>query len=461
MLVSPHLARLLWAGRGEDIMDEQRDPVAVEVGGAGPSEAPARAPLSSIPPSWGPESVPLQWIPESRALLSVPETRLLAPAPLPMLDLDAPPPLEPDPASVPPDSLPLGLVPESAPISGIPESRRLGIPEELSQWTGVRNPATVRALALRVLRLIFSRRRLASPGACEPTCEACTAPHLAKTEAFLRAGRPVHLVLPAFPAKSANPRKVLGPLPDMAEVVALTFLQNLCTRVRTFYAPGARITLCSDGRVFSDLVGVVDDDVSAYGREIRVILEQLRADAIDVFDLDQHFGRLPFGEMRAALTERCARPLSAVRARIGAGGQALATWNGIARFLFEDAVALQPTASRTQLRKSTKEQAYEVIQRSDAWSTLVERVFPEALRLSIHPQPAHAEKIGIHLVETLDNWLTPWHSAAVKVGGRYVLMKRYHAERMGAALVHGGIRPSHFVAETIDFERLRSPGRAA
>ena len=82
-------------------------------------------------------------------------------------------------------------------------------------------------------------------------------------------------------------------------------------------------------------------------------------------------------------------------------------------------------------------------------------MFPTALRLSIHPQPAHAEKIGIHLVETLDNWLTPWHATAVKSGGRYVLMKRYHAERMNASLVWGGLRPSHFVAPAIDLALLQ------
>ena len=35
------------------------------------------------------------------------------------------------------------------------------------------------------------------------------------------------------------------------------------------YPPGARITICSDGRVFSDLVGVCDKDVTNYGIEIK------------------------------------------------------------------------------------------------------------------------------------------------------------------------------------------------
>ena len=107
-------------------------------------------------------------------------------------------------------------------------------------------------------------------------------------------------------------------------------------------------------------------------------------------------------------------------------------FNGIHRFLFEDAVVLHPDRSRTANRKWTKGRAWEVIQRSDAWGALVSEVFPDAIRLSIHPQPEVSEKIGVHLVDTEDAWLTPWHAVAVlqKDGAR--VMKRAEAEGMGA-----------------------------
>src|SRR5688572_15697119 len=116
-------------------------------------------------------------------------------------------------------------------------------------------------LAHGILRVIFARRRL-SGADCSPSgaCDACYALHHETVARRVRQGLPLQMVLPAFPAKSPNLRKVLGPLPDKAEELALAYLQGVCDRVRAIYAPGARLTICSDGRVFSDLVGVSDED---------------------------------------------------------------------------------------------------------------------------------------------------------------------------------------------------------
>src|SRR5690242_379400 len=113
-------------------------------------------------------------------------------------------------------------------------------------------PETGAGLDQEILRLIMgSRRALPGERCVEAACADCLAPHLDRVRAFVAAGQPVHLILPAFPAKSPNPRNVLGTLPDMAERLALESLQRLCDRVRQVYAPGARLTICSDGRVFT------------------------------------------------------------------------------------------------------------------------------------------------------------------------------------------------------------------
>lgn len=48
-----------------------------------------------------------------------------------------------------------------------------------------------------------------------------------------------------------------------------------------------------------------------------------------------------------------------------------------------------------------------MIQRSNAWSRLLERTFPDSVRLSIHPQFRVSAKIGVRLVDSADAWLTP------------------------------------------------------
>lgn len=309
------------------------------------------------------------------------------------------------------------------------------------------NSTKLKATATQLLKLIFRYRRLLSdtaPCAQEP-CPMCLAPHLQKIEFFIEHRRPLHFILPAFPAKSPNLQKVLGTLPDMGERISLQFLQSLCDQIQNLYAPGAQVTICSDGRVFSDLVCVSDENVTAYSREIRNILDEIDADAINLFNLEDVFGGLSFDEMRRQLVLNYGDSLEDLRILIKNNSNHRDLFNGIHRFLFEDYLVLQPSKTHSKLRAECKELAYYVIQRSNTWSALIAKQFPQALRLSIHPQPYHSEKIGIHMIKTLDRWGTPWHKAPVHEGKNFLLMKRSQAESRGASLILHNGRPSHFV----------------
>ena len=48
-------------------------------------------------------------------------------------------------------------------------------------------------------------------------------------------------------------------------------------------------------------------------------------------------------------------------------------------------------------REGADDQAWEVIRRREAWGALVAEAFPEAIRLSVHPQFDVSEQIGVHL----------------------------------------------------------------
>jgi pyoverdine/dityrosine biosynthesis protein Dit1/alpha-ketoglutarate-dependent taurine dioxygenase len=268
---------------------------------------------------------------------------------------------------------------------------------------------------------------------------------LPKVHRALLAGEPLHFVLPAFPAKSPSPLKTLGHLPDKAEELALRYLGAVCEELRALYPPGARITICSDGRVFNDLVLVSNENVTAYVQELCARLPPLGLHMIDHFDMGDFFGEVPFDEMRAMLTSRYAESLESLKERTRTEEAHRRLFNGIHRFLFEDRLALEPGKSRNHVRQITKDQALQVILRSNAWSRLIAEHFPNALRLSIHPQSPHSEKIGILLSEASDVWLTPWHSVALEEQGSFRLVRRREAEELGAQLVHEGDRPSHFV----------------
>jgi len=267
---------------------------------------------------------------------------------------------------------------------------------------------------------------------------------------FMRHGAPIQLVLPAFPAKSPNARKVLGVLPDEAERQALAFLQWLCDDIASVYEPGAEILICSDGRVFGDYVGLEDQSITAYQDELARMLAPYAS--LRTYNLDDRWPGESFEVMRTLLTEHYAEPLAAVRRRVREEESSLRLYRGITRFLFEDGKGVLPI-SNTALQNSARERAYGVIQRSKAWGDLLLDVFPEAVRLSIHPQPCGAAKLGILLGRTHDVWLTPWHAVAVDVAGRFVLMKRHEAEAAGARLVVVDGRNSHY--ELRDATRVR------
>jgi pyoverdine/dityrosine biosynthesis protein Dit1 len=302
-------------------------------------------------------------------------------------------------------------------------------------------------LSIKILRRLFRHRRLQpDAGSCAGNpCEQCLALHLPKVRRFVMAGEPLHFLLPSFPAKSPSPLKVLGRLPDMAEELALKFLEGVCDEIKELYPTGARMTICSDGRVFSDLVGVSDADVTEYGREIDALLEQIGARSLDTFSMEDLYDLEDHAAMRQQLCTHYADSLEAIEKRADDYAHHRALFNGIQRFLFEDRIALETGKSRTQVRNECKELAYRVIQRSDAWGKLLDDCFPTALRLSIHPQSPHSNKIGILLGDADDTWLTPWHGVAVKQRqGNFKLMRRHEAETLGARLVERAGRPSHY-----------------
>jgi pyoverdine/dityrosine biosynthesis protein Dit1/AcrR family transcriptional regulator len=343
------------------------------------------------------------------------------------------------------------LLASATPLLMLPGSESLlaGADKLLAPLLEAEPDAAHNATAERILRTLFRHRRLQpGAGACaDDPCEQCLGLHLSKVRRFVVNNEPVHLLLPAFPAKSPNSRKVLGSLPDMAEELALNFLEGVCREIGEFYRPGARVTICSDGRVFSDLVGVAEVDVTEYGRAIDFMLERLGAVSLDTLNLEDLFDLEDRAALREQLCEHYADSAAAIEERVRTYERHRALFNGIHRFLFEDRLVIEPGKSRNRLRNECRERALRVIQRSEAWGRLIQECFPAALRLSIHPQPPHSDKIGILLGEAEDAWLTPWHGVALKTGGEFKLVRRHEAEALGARIVLRDGRASHYETE--------------
>jgi pyoverdine/dityrosine biosynthesis protein Dit1 len=298
------------------------------------------------------------------------------------------------------------------------------------------------AISEAILNLLLPLRR--EELAHEHNRSECFAPQLAQIYRFVRAGEPLLLTLPSFPCKSPNPRKVLGHLPDYGELLALRSLQRLCTSIAETYPPGARLLICSDGHVFADLIRVPDERVTEYIAALGRMIGDERLDRIKLYTLDDVYHGLGYDEKRQLMSDTYGQSLESIRQEIKADERSLALYRGITRFMLEDAMGPAFSGTKSALLRDSRKRAYGVIQRSRAWSSLIDRQIDHSVRLSIHPQACGTAKFGVRLLDIDDSWLTPWHAVAVQTGERVVLMKRHAAEEIGHLVTVDG-RPSHFV----------------
>ncbi|KAM4063509.1 pyoverdine/dityrosine biosynthesis protein [Hirsutella rhossiliensis] len=289
---------------------------------------------------------------------------------------------------------------------------------------------------------------------------------------FVSRGKKIELCLPAFPCKSSNQGKVQGTSPDRGEFIALSNLHSFIEGIERLYEPGAKLWIISDGHVFSDCIGVDDSAVDEYGAQLiamsnSIALQRGGVDRIgfkslvDLFavakleganlgpSLDakmpsvQHF----LGTKLTEEAETCRRILQEafqldhgeLRKRLDSQDTGIvALYRGFSKFMLED-LALNPYTrgrSQSQRRKLSSKVAFEMIQRNQAYSNLVEVMFPHHVRLSIHAHNNIGPKFGIQMlgsgvrstnVLSPDGGLvkfcdelhvpTPWHNCIVEIEG--------------------------------------------
>ncbi|MCX6125981.1 MAG: isocyanide synthase family protein [Proteobacteria bacterium] len=308
-------------------------------------------------------------------------------------------------------------------------------------------------LSGQIFQILARSQNQVRPAGMELGSEICDlgkSIQLKKIAATVKTGQAVHFLLPAFPAKSPNPQKTHSDEPDYGEFLALKHLSKICKDIGNIYSGGARITICSDGHVFGDLVQVEDDVVNRYGHCLGAMIRDFDLDRLSVFNMQDHFGGLSFSTMRSELVASYGRTVEEIRQDVLGSASEKQLFNGIHRFLFEDMLVLQSNLSRNAARQKSKIMAYEVILRSHAWSGLVERKFPDAVRLSIHPQLPHSAKFGVKLlprtgrVQGLDpaldhpldyamaEWRTPWHGVALENDHGFSIVKKSEALALGA-----------------------------
>nr|WP_199064343.1 L-tyrosine/L-tryptophan isonitrile synthase family protein [Chromobacterium sp. ASV5] len=247
------------------------------------------------------------------------------------------------------------------------------------------------ALAARIAAQLLRR----SPIAGQPALQAHHMPRLQNAlEARIAAGKPLSLLLPAFPHKSPNRRLAASALPDYGEYLALLALDQLCRDIQQCYPPGCRLRVFSDGLTFHDLLGVSRAEANAYHRALRRLLASPLIEWLDYASIEPAFSRQTGRAeevLRAYLppdSQDFAQPLPAKDARRERAWQAL--------LAAETGRQPDPLAARR------------LAWRGLALDAMLAERYPDAIRLSIHEPAPEGGKFPIALA---DDAGLPWRGA--------------------------------------------------
>ncbi|KAJ4252339.1 hypothetical protein NW762_010937 [Fusarium torreyae] len=276
----------------------------------------------------------------------------------------------------------------------------------------------------------------------------------------VKAGHAVPLCLPAFPFKSPNSTsKVLGNLPDKGEEIALAHLNGLCDAIGDVHAPGAKLTIISDGLVYNDLLGVPDKDVWAYGETLRAMavekgfhnisFARLR-DLVDI-DLPKDLEDMTYvanaSNFRRALLNTFSKPGWSWDEVRQLDDQCM-TYRGYIKFLQTDLETVYPVnemRTKSKYKRGIEYIAKQMMARGDAFANAVRQKFPDYVRLSIHPSTG-AVKLSVSLLPTDDLYTTPWHcSVAFRLDGtiRTGMRSEFDGDD-SLELVYDNGRPSYY-----------------
>lgn len=273
----------------------------------------------------------------------------------------------------------------------------------------------------------------------------------------------VEAVLPAFPCKSLNTEKVSSPTPDKGEELAILRIIEFVSLVNEIYSPGMKFFIVSDGHVFSDCINVDDNVVDHYTENLKRLYQEVKPEGFDGIyfrGLNDCFESPTKDKIASCLEDVTvdhfldtkldeATEINRKIMMLGCDDNAdtlrdeiktplhprLFLYRGFNKFMSEDLVNTPKAKamSRKKFKKMVSSVAFEMILRNDAYSNLVELVFPFHLRLSIHAHHNAGPKYGIRLLDTnvccsynhnpdeddrLLHIPTPWHNTVFKISGR-------------------------------------------
>ncbi|CAF0764122.1 unnamed protein product [Didymodactylos carnosus] len=235
---------------------------------------------------------------------------------------------------------------------------------------------------------------------------------LKKVQTFMQENRPIELLLPAFPCKSPNLKKVCGKLPDGGELYALEYLNGICREISFLYEHGCELVVWSDGRVFGDLISVSEADIATYEHLLKyysMTMTHIQWDSMN------NYVRTGNGE---SLVKRYGTPTFAFDQWLLESENNREQFVHLRKFMEND-LGNSPKykdLSRRQLKNEMGLIAEQMIRRNEALTNLLKQHYPKHIRLSIHQHPNDGEKFTIRFFKNSGAHSvlrTPWQNVLV------------------------------------------------
>ncbi len=304
----------------------------------------------------------------------------------------------------------------------------------------------------KILNVLSEHRRIPKDGRETLSVTEFSSKIIATVDAMVERSETIRIVMPAFPEKAPVRGKTLSDSPDMAELVSLKHLNNICQSIAAVYPSGAEVVIYTDGFAFEDVFPDIHtrEKREHYLSELADMIERNHLSNIKIVNLSGIVDLNEYAETDASFAERVRKP------KTHADIDSLNLYRGEIRFFTTELSMAYPDRSTSRIKKDAAIIARGVARMSAALSNYLSMIEPEALRLSCHPKTVDSDKIGIWFNEDHSPGGTPWHNAAIfeiqKTSNKCVVsfMKASEAAEKGFILKEDKKgRPSHFVSEDV------------
>ena len=238
-----------------------------------------------------------------------------------------------------------------------------------------------------------------------------------KLNFFVKQSLPILMLLPGFPFKSPNTKeKASGSLPDYGELSSIKHLESMCIEMEAIYPQGVQLTILSDGTTFNDIIGVSDEQRATYNRALREIHSSEHIVWRELSDMLNFEGSAT--NTRKQLISQAKLPFKNFanfvnRAQIDE--KLSAKHDNMCSFLYNDLrLARTDEMNNDGYMDLIRQKSYEMMWRGMALDSMIDKTFPDHVRLSLHQYNNAGPKFTVNLLSGLTKAKSPWHNICVR-----------------------------------------------